>query len=144
MAQHRFRNNFLGLTLAGPEHLEHAEVAAVEVLDPQVVVAPGLQVDLAPILDDDRSALPVVDDGLAVDPDADAVVVPGPERIPSGTARRDLSLPASRVDVLPARKRRRRPRPREIDRGIDPLDGRPAEGGILEVLRAQAVEDRAG
>src|SRR6185436_18699301 len=78
---------------AGPEQAQDAAVAAVVVLDLDVVGAARVEDELPPALGHDQTGGPVVDHQLAVDPQADGVVVPDPERVALGGGRMDGSGP---------------------------------------------------
>ena len=117
---------------AGPVEAQDAQVAAVEVLDLEVVALPRLQDDLAPVVRDDVVALPVVDDQLAADPDAYAVVVLGAERVALRVARLDLPRPAGREEVPPALERSFALPPGEVDLRVPPLPRDPPKVAPLE------------
>src|SRR5207249_11462160 len=114
----RWRNNLLRASGLSPKQPRHGRSDVVEVLQENVVILPGDQGNGAGVF---RRAVagPVIDEQLAVDPQAYPLVRNRMEQVTAGVPGLQLAHPTDRETIWRNRRSRRGEAPIEIDCRID-------------------------
>ncbi len=145
-AERRLRYGLLAAAGLGPAEVEVGAAVVLEVLDLDVVGPARGQFDGLGGLFAVPVVHPVVDDGLSVDPEAEAVVADDRERVGAGLLRDDLSGPAD-ADVVRTAGGEVQARLQVVEvevlvegRRLEGVEVEGAGGGVRVVLALEAVD----
>src|SRR5690606_12023002 len=112
--------------------------AVVVVLELDVVLLAGFEGDLSGLLGH-ALVVPAIDDELAVDPEADAIVATGVEGVFLAVACFDLTGPADAEGVTVDAVHRAAHAPIEVDDAVDALALFVGQVEVIEILALQAA-----